>query len=449
MAEGVTVSGVTSGVKRSRAALEAPLAEERSVQGLPVVSPVVRKVAEVSERLKAALALQTSPLELGFAKERADYVTCHGRVLAPVFVDDAAGEAVCFVDVESSTVVAKRLSYDAVHGSDTRKANRNGYIQNCGRKAHRLVVAAALGVPLSHLDGFQVDHKDSVKTNNTIANLGLYLDQREHARKTRLDNKDMSVQISATMSVPVQQVDVATGEVIATFPSSRAAAGAIGRSPKTVANCLRNGGVAAGFRWRRADALHPRLAGLIDKVKEWRALCLPDGTLVAGSQMSDNQLLKTRHGRITCGHLRGDGYRVMRVCGRLYQAHVLMCSTFHGPRPFPGAVVLHKDDKYDDVCASDLRWGTQKENVLEALGNPIDVVNLRTGERTSFLSVKEMSKTLSVCGPAITAAMKKGRPLFKLPHLRFAYAGDPMPSSEDWVSKWRLVSVRRFAQCNG
>jgi hypothetical protein len=415
------------GMKRPRAALEEV--------------PVVRKVAQASDRLKAALALQTSPLELAFAKERVDYVTCHGRVLAPVFLDDGAGEALCYVDVESSKVVSKRLSYDAVHKADTRKVNRNGYIQNCGKKAHRLVVAAALGVPLSNLAGFDVDHKDAVKTNNVISNLALYLDRRDHARKTARDNKDLGARVAAAISIPVQQLDRYLGTVIATFPSRKSAAAAVGCHIGTIVSGIRDGRVAAGFRWRLVPALHPRVADQVTKVKEWRSLCLPDGTLVAGYQMSDNQLLRNRHGRIICGTATPSGYWLMKVGDRHYQAHVLLAASFHGPRPFPGAVVLHKDDKYVDVCAEDVRWGTQKENVGEAKGKPVDVLDTRTGVKCSYPTVADVAEALSVTGPAVTSAIKEGRPLRSHTHLRFAYAGEPMPSREDWTSK-RLVSVR-------
>jgi hypothetical protein len=421
MAEGVTVSGV----KRSRAALE----------------EVRKPRPEVSERLKAALVLQTSPLELRFLAGRADYVTCHGRVLAPVFLDESAGEIVCYVDVESSKVVSKRLSFDAVHKAMVKKVRRDGYVHFNATAVHRFVVAAALGVPVSALRGFEVDHKDAVKTNNVIENLALYLDQRDHARKTRSDNKDMYRRVGAANAVPVQQLDSDSGAVIATFPSKGAAAAAIGCHIDTVADGIRNGGVVAGFRWRRVDALHPRVAEMAIKVKEWRDLRLPDGTLVSGYQMSDNQLLCNRHGRITCGHLRGDGYCEVSVGGTAYLAHILLAASFHGPRPFPGAVVLHKDDKYDDVRAKDVRWGTQKENIVEAHGKPLDVLDTRTGDTSSYAAVSDVSKVLALSARAIVQAMKKRRPLSKHPHLRFAYAGEAMPSRDDWAFKTRMRTV--------
>lgn len=45
------------------------------------------------------------------------------------------------------------------------------------------------------------------------------------------------------------------------------------------------------------------------------------------------------------------------------KAHQLVCEAFHGPKPFDGAVVLHKDENALNNKPSNLRWGTQKENL--------------------------------------------------------------------------------------
>jgi hypothetical protein len=50
---------------------------------------------------------------------------------------------------------------------------------------------------------------------------------------------------------------------------------------------------------------------------------------------------------------RGKGYVVAR----------LICEAFHGPKPFPKAVVMHRDDNPANNRADNLRYGTQKENL--------------------------------------------------------------------------------------
>lgn len=43
--------------------------------------------------------------------------------------------------------------------------------------------------------------------------------------------------------------------------------------------------------------------------------------------------------------------------------HRLVCEAFHGPSPFPKAVVIHLDEDALNNAAENLRWGTQKENL--------------------------------------------------------------------------------------
>jgi len=46
--------------------------------------------------------------------------------------------------------------------------------------------------------------------------------------------------------------------------------------------------------------------------------------------------------------------------------HVLVCETFHGPRPL-NAVVRHKNGKPGDDREDNLEWGTQEENLQDAV----------------------------------------------------------------------------------
>ena len=45
------------------------------------------------------------------------------------------------------------------------------------------------------------------------------------------------------------------------------------------------------------------------------------------------------------------------------KVHQLVCEAFHGPCPFEGAVVLHRDENPHNNRPDNLRWGTQKENL--------------------------------------------------------------------------------------
>lgn len=48
----------------------------------------------------------------------------------------------------------------------------------------------------------------------------------------------------------------------------------------------------------------------------------------------------------------------------------LVAAAFHGPAPFPGAVVLHLDDNSLNNRPSNLKWGTQRENLSTETSKP-------------------------------------------------------------------------------
>lgn len=73
----------------------------------------------------------------------------------------------------------------------------------------------------------------------------------------------------------------------------------------------------------------------------------------------------------------------MNVSNRFYgnlKVHQLVCEAFHGPRPFLTAVVIHIDENGTNNEKSNLKWGTQKEN-LNAPGF-IKYCKSRTGENS-------------------------------------------------------------------
>lgn len=47
------------------------------------------------------------------------------------------------------------------------------------------------------------------------------------------------------------------------------------------------------------------------------------------------------------------------------QVHILVCTTFHGPRPSPKHEVAHWDGNGFNNNATNLRWATRKENVAD------------------------------------------------------------------------------------
>ena len=65
------------------------------------------------------------------------------------------------------------------------------------------------------------------------------------------------------------------------------------------------------------------------------------------------------------------------------KVHQLVCEAFHGPKPFPEAVVIHLDEDGLNNRAENLKWGTQKEN-LNAPGF-LAYCRGRIGENSPFI----------------------------------------------------------------
>lgn len=60
--------------------------------------------------------------------------------------------------------------------------------------------------------------------------------------------------------------------------------------------------------------------------------------------------------------------------------HRLVCEAFHGPAPFPKAVVIHLDENALNNRPENLKWGTQKENLN--MPKFIAYCKSRTGENS-------------------------------------------------------------------
>jgi hypothetical protein len=58
-----------------------------------------------------------------------------------------------------------------------------------------------------------------------------------------------------------------------------------------------------------------------------------------------------------------DGRFITVIRHVTYKIHRLVAEAFHGPPPFDGAVAMHIDENAANNRATNLRWGTQKENL--------------------------------------------------------------------------------------
>lgn len=75
------------------------------------------------------------------------------------------------------------------------------------------------------------------------------------------------------------------------------------------------------------------------------------------------------------------GAFIVILKGKTYKVARLVAEAFHGPPPFDKAVVMHVDENAANNRASNLAWGSQKEN-LNAPGF-LEYCRGRTGENST------------------------------------------------------------------
>lgn len=88
---------------------------------------------------------------------------------------------------------------------------------------------------------------------------------------------------------------------------------------------------------------------------------------------------------------KADGRFIITIGDRSYKVARLVAEAFHGLSPFAGAVVMHLDENAANNRASNLRWGTQKEN-LNAPGF-LDYCHSRTGENSPIVKARRKGNT--------------------------------------------------------
>jgi hypothetical protein len=140
----------------------------------------------------------------------------------------------------------------------------------------------------------------------------------------------------------------------------------------------KNGDVMDGEIWRDV----PSVPGIIVS-SAGRVMYVPHREPVPNGGM------RSYGGQATFGVWNKDTCRFTIVIrGRPYRVHRLIAEAFHGPPPFDEAVAMHVDENAANNRPSNLRWGTQKEN-LNAEGF-LEYCRGRTGEHSP--RIKELRK---------------------------------------------------------
>ena len=128
--------------------------------------------------------------------------------------------------------------------------NTWGYLQVCLRKdghtkqllVHRLVAKAFIPNP----QGLEtVNHKDEVKTNNTVSNLEWM------SKKDNINYGTHNKRVAESLSKQVKMFDKSTGGLLTTFPSLMEAVRVTGINQGNISSCC-NGKKksAGGYIWR-------------------------------------------------------------------------------------------------------------------------------------------------------------------------------------------------------
>lgn len=95
---------------------------------------------------------------------------------------------------------------------------------------------------------------------------------------------------------------------------------------------------------------------------EWRS-AVWRGKAVDGYSVSDDGRVIGRRGReLTLQFDDGRPRVMMSPLHRTVPVHVLVCETFHGPKPTPKHEVAHGDGDPENNRADNLRWATHVEN---------------------------------------------------------------------------------------
>jgi HNH endonuclease len=63
--------------------------------------------------------------------------------------------------------------------------------------------------------------------------------------------------------------------------------------------------------------------------------------------------------------LRGKGYLFVSLQGEQVDVAVVVCETFHGPKPSPGMQAAHDDGDKRNNSVSNVAWKTAKENAAD------------------------------------------------------------------------------------
>ena len=207
---------------------------------------------------------------------------------------------------------------------------------------HRLIWEAFHGLIPT---GLQIDHIDGDKSNNKLKNLSM-LSPAEHAAKTSQDHPTMATKTARHKMVKVARMT--NGQKVIFDSQSEAARATPSAWQQHISKCL--AGILtthAGYSWQA-------VAEETENLGDWVSLRDAD---LRGLQVSSQGWVKGRNGVPFRGSLLA-GYYVVKIRGKAYRVHRLICLAFHGHSTDPLMTVDHIDRNPANNTATNLRWAT-------------------------------------------------------------------------------------------
>jgi len=116
------------------------------------------------------------------------------------------------------------------------------------------------------------------------------------------------------------------------------------------------------LRWNGDAILLPIDAVIIpyDVIDYWAT---PNGYIWSTRNIGDG------YARKLLGTQNSNGYLSVRINGKLKPIHIIICNTFHGSKTVTNNQVRHLNDEKLDNSASNLMWGTPKQNSEDKIRN--------------------------------------------------------------------------------